>query len=565
MGGVAGYLLCNKPYSNAQAENYYKNLISKELIAVDMPKEQVQISLALQNVSSSSKYSIKILIKDLGEEEYREIGTTTEEKSEKGKKEIRFSTLFLIDYCFEQQQKMIFKIKKESSEYKFKCTLGDVMGSRGLTLTKDVRKDKKDREKIIISASTLKNNNININLRFSMRQAKEKNTTERIFYTMKKLTGKNQVSPGGQMINSTAHTSNTNVGNITENEKEKEKDYFMIYKSEVEVIGVFKNAVTKFEKISFPSTFLCNGNFDLPILIEFHSFENHYRIGAIETTMNDLLNKDSKFSLKGQDHLIVNIECSLFKNYTFLDYLKGGMQINLTIGIDFTHSNGKPSDPNSLHHISKKTLNSYEKAIKSCGEIVAHYDYDQLFPVYGYGAITECMWASHCFPLNFNTKNHNIKTIDGVLECYRKALKTIKLSGPTYFTPMLKQFMDNMRKEDNPMGYNILMILTNGVINDMDDTIDSLVEASYMPVSVIIIGIGNRDFGNMDILDADDKPLFDRSGRKAARDLVQFVPFYEFENDGKKLASQVLEEIPKQVVEYYKLIGMPPGDPIVGN
>ena len=33
------------------------------------------------------------------------------------------------------------------------------------------------------------------------------------------------------------------------------------------------------------------------------------------------------------------------------------------------------------------TMNSYEKAIKSCGDIVAYYDYDQLFPVFGYGAI----------------------------------------------------------------------------------------------------------------------------------------------------------------------------------
>jgi hypothetical protein len=38
------------------------------------------------------------------------------------------------------------------------------------------------------------------------------------------------------------------------------------------------------------------------------------------------------------------------------------------------------------------------------------------------------------------------------------------------------------------------MILTNGIIEDMDDTINSLVEASYLPISVIIIGNGNADF-----------------------------------------------------------------------
>jgi len=39
-----------------------------------------------------------------------------------------------------------------------------------------------------------------------------------------------------------------------------------------------------------------------------------------------------------------------FKNFTFLDYLKADWQMQLTIAIDYTLSNGEPSDPSSLHH-----------------------------------------------------------------------------------------------------------------------------------------------------------------------------------------------------------------------
>ena len=116
---------------------------------------------------------------------------------------------------------------------------------------------------------------------------------------------------------------------------------------------------------------------------------------------------------------------------------------------------------------------------------------------------------------------------------------------------------------ENYNNYNILMILTDGIIEDMDDTINSLVEASYLPISVIIIGIGNADFSNMDVLDADEDPLYDNNGRKADRDLVQFVPFKEFKNDGQKLAEQVLEEVPRQIVEYYQHKKIAPGDPII--
>ena len=85
------------------------------------------------------------------------------------------------------------------------------------------------------------------------------------------------------------------------------------------------------------------------------------------------------------------------------------------------------------------------------------------------------------------------------------------------------------------MNYNILLLLTDGQIDDMKDTIDALVKASFLPISVIIVGIGSGSFGNMVKLEADDNPLFDRNHRKADRDLVQFAPFNNFKNDSSKL------------------------------
>ena len=56
----------------------------------------------------------------------------------------------------------------------------------------------------------------------------------------------------------------------------------------------------------------------------------------------------------------------------------------------------------------------------------------------------------------------------------------------------------------------------------------------------------------MDILVAYENPLFDRNNRKADRDLVQFIPFNNYKDNQQKLDEQVLEEIPRQVVEYYQ-------------
>lgn len=61
--------------------------------------------------------------------------------------------------------------------------------------------------------------------------------------------------------------------------------------------------------------------------------------------------------------------------------------------------------------------------------------------------------------------------------------------------------------------------MTDGIIMDMDATKECIVDCSDLPLSIIIIGVGNANFTNMDILDGDDG-LVDRRGRTAKRDLV---------------------------------------------
>ncbi len=67
---------------------------------------------------------------------------------------------------------------------------------------------------------------------------------------------------------------------------------------------------------------------------------------------------------------------------TFLDYIKGGCRVSLMVAIDFTGSNGDPSNPNSLHFRRSGVMNQYQAAIQSVGNILAPYDSDQSFPVW---------------------------------------------------------------------------------------------------------------------------------------------------------------------------------------
>ncbi len=77
--------------------------------------------------------------------------------------------------------------------------------------------------------------------------------------------------------------------------------------------------------------------------------------------------------------------------------------------------------------------------------------------------------------------------------------------------------------------YYVLLIITDGVITDMDQTRSDIVKASRLPMSIIIVGVGGADFSAMEFLDSDDKLLRSASGDVALRDIVQFVPFRDFQ------------------------------------
>jgi hypothetical protein len=110
--------------------------------------------------------------------------------------------------------------------------------------------------------------------------------------------------------------------------------------------------------------------------------------------------------------------------------------------------------------------------------------------------------------------------------------------------------------------YAILVIIADGVINDLESTIKAIIKASDFPLSIIIVGVGPADFSAMDTLDGDNA-LLKSGGNTAKRDIVQFVPFREFSAKGLScLAEEVLKEIPGQVLQYFKMKNIEPNPPL---
>lgn len=137
------------------------------------------------------------------------------------------------------------------------------------------------------------------------------------------------------------------------------------------------------------------------------------------------------------------------------------------------------------------------------------------------------------------------------MKAYFHSINSVKLYGPTYFGPCIGTFVNYVRENLSQPLYHIMLILTDGDIHDMSATKDLIVEASTLPISIIIVGIGNEDFELMVELDADEAVLRNHNGQAAQRDIVQFVKFNDYRSAGiHALAEEVLREVPEQVISY---------------
>uniref|UniRef100_A0A674MIT6 Copine III n=1 Tax=Takifugu rubripes TaxID=31033 RepID=A0A674MIT6_TAKRU len=259
----------------------------------------------------------------------------------------------------------------------------------------------------------------------------------------------------------------------------------------------------------------------------------------------ECINSKKKQKKKGYKNSgVVSVKsCQVVKEYTFLDYIMGGCQINFTVAVDFTGSNGDPRSPQSLHYISPQGVNEYLSAIWSVGNVIQDYDSDKMFPAFGFGAQIPPSWCV------FNSPH---------IVC----LPQIKLYGPTNFSPIINHvacFAKQALQQTTASQYFVLLIITDGVITDMDETRNAIVNASRLPMSIIIVGVGGANFTAMEFLDGDDGRLRSMAGEAAMRDIVQFVPFRQFKNaPPEALAKSVLAEVPTQLVEFFTTMKLIP-------
>ncbi|KAG2428161.1 hypothetical protein HXX76_011841 [Chlamydomonas incerta] len=238
------------------------------------------------------------------------------------------------------------------------------------------------------------------------------------------------------------------------------------------------------------------------------------------------------------------------------DLRKNGLESsNLIVAVDFTKSNewtGKRSfGGRSLHAIGEQP-NPYEEAIGVIGRTLSAFDDDGLIPCYGFGDVT----TGDSSVFSFLADDQPCRGLEQALWRYRELCPYIRMAGPTSFAPAIRQAARIV--EGSGGQYHILLLVADGQVSrpsgmpehhkseQEQETINAIVEASSLPLSIIMVGVGD---GPWDLMKDFDDALPERSF-----DNFQFVNFSELmattQGDRTRrealFALRALMEIPEQ-------------------
>uniref|UniRef100_F1L3T1 Copine-8 n=1 Tax=Ascaris suum TaxID=6253 RepID=F1L3T1_ASCSU len=342
----------------------------------------------------------------------------------------------------------------------------------------------------------------------------------------------------------------------------------LLYKSEsiADKNPTWKSFVIPLSHFTCPSTSTCSIEVDVynyvanaedKLIGKFSTSLDHLLRGTGPINSYKLLTSDRR----KKDHTsmellnVIQIACN-----SFLDFIRSGTQIHFSVAVDFTASNGNPLNPDSLHYIHPHKFNPYMTALCSVSSVIEKYNRHGRIAALGFGAQTPPDFkVSHLFFMNGDARDPHVSGVDGLMNAYRSSLLAVRPYAPTDFSEVIYhvyKFGAAANRQTSSEHYFVLLIVTDGCVTEPKKTLDAIVECSYLPISIVIVGVGQRDYSPMEILMSPTLKS-SSSGRTLQREIVTFVP-YEPTMPDSELVAKLLMNVPKQFVTWALLNGKYP-------
>ena len=444
----------------------------------------------------------------------KEIGRTEVVRENKNPS---FVTSFRLEYRFQEEQTYVIRVYDEDLRYATDLkehdfiggcvfTLGELMGAGGCTIARPLGRSKAFI--VLIGQEVIETREV-LEFRFSgqdlgllERKNNKVQVAKDVLETMQKVNVAKTV------------LDKFDVYFRLEKLNSEDQSWAVVWKSEV--INDNQNPTWSVARI--PLQLLCDDEPSNPLKITiwvWNRFTPDDLVGFVETTVNELVQKakrgipvfdvmhEKKKFLGGtklkKAGVLKVLKSTILDIPSMLQYLSGGCEMDLMVAIDCTIANGDWRDENSLHFHSEDWLNDYQAVIHKIGSIFDAYEGKRDYTMWGYGAEIRGVYQPQ-FSIG-----GRLKSADDMVKAYDELLVGANSQLEFGQAAELKHVIQTgmyraIKTSRGQQCYSTLVILTAGPITDLQDSIDAVCAAAEdAPLSVVVIGIGNGDFGHSEV------------------------------------------------------------------
>lgn len=493
-----------------------------------------------------------------------------------------FQTPFPVDYRFEAEQNFVVRVYSEDLRYSTDLkehdflggcifSLGELLGSPGCAIARRLEHVKSF---LVITGTEVKESREVLEFRFSGQN-------------LGLLERKNKRKVAKEMLEK---MQKANVAKHLMDQLEKFDPYFRLErlnKDDQSWITIWKSEVIKdsmnptWQQARLPLQYLCNDDLKAPLKISiwiWNRFSNDELIGFVETTVDELVKKaqrgipifdvllERKKILGGiklrKAGVLKVLKGKVLQIPSMLEFIAGGCQLDLMVGVDCSSANRDWREEKSLHFHSDSWLNDYQAAIYRLGAIFDSYSSRNDYALWGYGASINGVRQPY-----FSLSKDKLRSADDMVRAYDDFFSPenegLVLEDHANLKHIIQaaMFRAQNAKNEGRQRYSVLVILTTGAITDLQDSIDAICTAAEdAPLSIAVIGIGDNDFSGIHLLEGDEKgnKLRHSNNVPVAREIVTFASMEEFRGNARLCCAEAMLEIPEHFVQYYMNSGSMP-------
>ena len=250
----------------------------------------------------------------------------------------------------------------------------------------------------------------------------------------------------------------------------------------------------------------------------------------------------------------IKLDKDNLKQLSIFNFIKSGIKLSCSISIDFAIGQ------NDKNLLLEENNDDFPNIIKKILDIISIYTSNNLFNVYGIGGKIKSEDSfKGVFNISMNDNESSIKTYDKIIDNYNECKSKIISDYNIFISPLLNKINNEIYELNEYKNYNILFILIKQDIypDDIKNTLDAIIESSYLPLSIIIINASGNDLGKMDHI-FNSIPNKTSVGTEKKRDNVLFTSLYNCDGDIEKMFEICFKEIIKQMLFFYDSIECTP-------